>query len=150
MLKSILEQAMKARRCLLEHFVYVAEWNTLAANATTLVNVQLQNDSDFLIEFITLNSYSAAGTIVANPDYLMTLFGTSSGRQYQSGWIHVNGTTGTGQLPFKLPTPLMLDGGTTLAVTLQNLTGTAARVHVHFIGSKIFYLRGFSRSDVFA
>lgn len=148
MVKDVLIAHFKAKRVWLEHFVYVAEWNTLGANATTLVNIQLQNDSDFLAEEITISSYSAAGTQVANPDYLITIFGTSSGRQYQSAAAHVWGLCGTAQLPKKLPTPLMLDGGTTLAVTLQNLTNTAARVHVHFVGTKVFYLRGFSRADL--
>ena len=148
MIKDILVSAVKAQRAYLEYFVYVAEWNTLAASSSEIVNVQLQNDSDFLVEEITISSYSAVGTQVTNPDYLITLFGTASGRQYQSAAGHVWGLCGTAQFPKKLPTPLLLDGGTTLAVTLQNLTATAARVHVHFIGSKVFYLRGFSRTDI--
>lgn len=148
MIKDVLIAHFKAKRVYLEHFVYVAEWNTLGASTTSLVNIQLQNDSDFLAEEITISSYSSAGTQVTNPDYLITIFGTASGRQYQSAAAHVWGMCGTAQWPMKLPTPLMLDGGTTLAVTLQNLTAVSARVHVHFIGTKVFYLRGFSRGDL--
>jgi len=123
-----------------EGFFLPFAWNTLLANATTQVIQTVQSDADFVIMQSSLCAYQAAGIIVPNPDILMTILDTGTGRQLQSGPFHVNTATGTGGLPFKWPEPKLCKAGGTIQVTLQNLTAVAMRVDLTFHGFKVFYV----------
>jgi hypothetical protein len=138
-------RAQRLKKVEADHFIYTATWNTLGANAVTPVNVPIQNDSDFIIRWLALCAYTAAGTALANPDYLVTIFDTGSGRQFQDQMVHVSNTFGTAQWPFVLPEPKLVKGGSVIQVTLTNNTAVAARVDVALIGFKLFYLAGFTR-----
>lgn len=146
--KQLLIAEMAAGKCKLEWFTYVANYPiaTFIGAATIPVNVPILNDSDFLLEKLSLCSYTAAGVFLPNPDYTITFFDAASGRQYQSAAVHVHNIMGDAFWPFVLPEPLVLVGGSTLQVTLTNRTAVAAEVDVALHGSKIFHYSGFNRN----
>jgi hypothetical protein len=142
--------ASRAGKVELDPFNYSATWNTLGANATTPVNVGVNADSDFVIRYSMIQSFSAAGTNIALPDYLLTIFDTGSGRQLQDAAQHVLNMCGTAQRPFIWSEPKLIKQASVLVLTLTNNTATAARVDITLHGFKLFYLRGFSRDNLAA
>lgn len=148
MLLDQLFSASRTRHVELDPFTYTAIFNTLGASATASVDIAINADSDFVVRYINLTSYSAAGTIVADPDYLLTLFDSGSGRNLQDANVHVRNITGNGQRPFIWPEPRLIKASSSFRVTLQNLTATAARVDVALIGFKVFYFQGYSRENL--
>ncbi len=140
-----------------EMFTYSAEWLTgtataLAANGTTDVQIQFNSDSDFVIQEMEFLSWSAAGTIIAIPDYLLTLTVAASGRQLQNRPQSVRNLAGsyaTSDNPCKLPFPRLMQMNTTLTCTLVNRTGTASnRAELALRGFKVFYTGG-QRTNIF-
>lgn len=109
---------------------------TFVAGATITVNVQINNDADFLIKWITLAAYTGAGIYSPNPDYLLAMTDLGSGLNLQDVAAHVNNVTGTGQWPYVLPEPYRIAAGSTLACSLQNNAPTA-NAYLTFHGFKI-------------
>jgi hypothetical protein len=142
-----LRAASIAKKIVLDLYHLGVEWNTLGASATTTQNVVIDADSDFLAVKVMLASYSAAGTIVTNPDYTLTISDSGSGRLLQNQPIHINTICGTAQLPYVLPEPKLFKASSTVSLTLTNRTTTAARVNLTLGGVKIYYMPGFSRSS---
>lgn len=123
----------------LDPFTYTATWNTLAASAAgTAVNISINADSDFVIRYGMLSAYSAAGVLVEDPDYLIRIFDTGAGRNFEDAQAHVRNYFGTAQRPFVWPEPKLVRGSSVLTLTLTNNTATAARVDVSFGGLKVF------------
>lgn len=145
MLLDDISMARRIKQIDTDHFVHTATWNPLGAGATTPVQVQFQNDSDFIICKQMITAYSAVGVLVLLPDYLVTILLTGTGRQYQDAPQHVGNAFGTAQLPYILPEPKLVPGGSQMTVTLQNLTAVAARVDISFSGMKVFYKAGVGR-----
>lgn len=145
MLKDDISAMSRAKQITCEAYTYNAVFNPLPAAGQLIVNVQITNDSDFVILATNLVSYSAVGVLVVAPDYTIQLLDTSSGRQLQDVPTHVSNVTGTGQLPYIWPEPYLLKGGGTLAVTLINPTALAALASVSFIGYKVFYMQNYKR-----
>lgn len=140
-----------------EMFTYSAVWLTgtgsaLGANGTTDVQIQINSDSDFVVQEMEFLSWSAAGTIIALPDYLLSLTVAGSGRQLQNQAQAVRllaGSYATSDNPCKLPFPRILQMNNTLTCTLVNRTGTAAnRAELALRGFKVFYTGG-SRQNIF-
>lgn len=137
-------------KCDLDFFVYVAHFpiGTFVGNATIIVNVPIQADSDFLLRALSLVSYTAPATPLASPDYMIQIFDTGSGRALSSATVHVGNMCGTAQLPFILPEPRLFSAGGVVQVTLVNNTAVASLVDVGLIGFKVFYKAGYNRSSL--
>jgi hypothetical protein len=140
-----------------EMFSYSAVWLTgtnsaLGANGTVDVQIQFNSDSDFICQELEFLSWSAAGTIIALPDYLLTMTVAGSGRQLQNQAQAIRlvaGSYATSDNPARLPFPRLFQMNTTLTNTLQNRTGTAAnRAELLLRGFKVFYTGG-SRQQIF-
>jgi len=149
-LRSELDAQSRAKKMFLDYFVYVMTWNPLAANAVTPVAVPLTSDSDFVLDGVSLVAYTGVGVLLPNPDYLLQLIDTGSGRNLQDAPVHVNNIAGQGNLLYILPEPKLFKGGATITGILTNNTAVAARVDIALIGRKIFYLGGYNRETVFA
>src|SRR5438132_1100579 len=92
---AILYREFEARRVWLENFYFSAIWNTLAASASgQQATMTIDPNIDFIALEMNLTSYSAAGTIVANPDYLMEVQEKSGNNNWSDGPIHVMNWTG--------------------------------------------------------
>ena len=140
-----------------ESFTYAATWLTgtttaLAANGTTDVQIQVNSDSDFIVQEMNFISFSAAATVIALPDYLLTLVVAGAGRQLQNQAQSIRNIAGcydTNDVPCRLPFPRLLQMNTTLTCTLQNRSAVAAnRAELSLRGFKVFYTGG-SRSKIF-
>jgi hypothetical protein len=146
MLKPLLEivrMAVERRWAFVDNFTYTATWNTLGASATTAQSTAVDAAGDFLVEQLNLVSYSAAGTKVSNPDYLLDLKDSGAGRLLSDSPVHVGNITGDVKISqgFMLPQPKLIKGGTKITATLQNLTATAARVDLAYVGFHLYYLQ---------
>lgn len=150
--EQIFFDGMRAGKCFLDFFSYSSQWNTLGATTTTTNNVSISSDSDFVLQMINISSFSAAGTIVVNPDYRINLVDGGSGRQLFDAAQHVGNVCGSqrnsGAEPFSLPMAKLIRGGSVLSVTLQNMTGTSSLVDLSLVGFKVFYNDQNSRSSL--
>lgn len=140
-----------------QHFTYSASWITgtnsaLGANATVDQQIQINADADFIVQEVNLVSWSAANTIINEPDYLLTIIQAGSGAQLMNAAQHVLtmcGAYDTDRFPARLGYPILLKANATLTNTLQNRTAVAAnRVDLAYIGFKVFYTGG-NRRQIF-
>jgi len=115
------------------------------AGAVIPINININNDSDFVWRYTMLTAMSAAGVPVVVPDYSIQFFDTGSGRQFQDQPRHVLNCTGTAQLPYILPEPLRIAAASILVVTMTNIGGPAALAYVDLAGMKVFSLSGYVR-----
>ena len=147
MLKDDIQAMSRAKTIKCESYSYSAIYNTLAAGPAvqTNINVNISNDSDFVILATTLIAYTAAGILLVAPDYNLLLLDTSSGRLIMDVPTHVSNITGSGQWPYVWPEPYLLKGGGTLSCVMINNTAVAALVNLTFIGYKVFYQNGYAR-----
>lgn len=138
-------------------FTYSAAWiagtaTALGASATVDSPVQINADSDFVIQEIEFLSYSALDTIIATPDYLLQIIMAGSGRAIMNQAQHVMNYTGSYQanrVPCLLGYPLLIPSNSTITCTLQNRTVTASnRAELMFRGFKVFYTGG-NRQQIF-
>jgi hypothetical protein len=138
----------RGKKVNLVHFNYSAIFPiaTFVAAANLLVNIPVNNDSDFLWRFTMMTATSGAGVFLPAPDMLISFADTGSGKNLQDQPQHVLNVTGTAQLPFILPEPYLITAGSLLAVTMQNnAAGPAALVNLTISGFKVYYQNGYSR-----
>jgi hypothetical protein len=140
-----------------ERFTYQASWVTgqssaLGANATVDQQININSDSDFVIQEMDLIALTAAGTFLAIPDYTLLLVMAGSGRQIMSAPIHVANMCGAYQndrVPGCLGFPKLAQANNQITCTLANRTGTAANfVQLALNGFKVFYMKG-NRQQIF-
>lgn len=151
-LRDVFDLAYRQKKCELDHFVFggIAGGQALAgaAGAQAVIPVQFTNDSDFLWEAFSFISMSAAGVVVALPDYLISFQDTGSGRYLQDVPIHITNISGNGQWPFVLPEAKIFRGSATCIITVTNNTAVASTVYPAMIGRKVFYNRGYDRDAI--
>jgi len=126
----------------LDPFRFTLTWNTLLASAVGQeANTSLDAGIDLLLTRLNLTSYSAAGTIVANPDYLLEIFDGSG--PWQDAPHHVMLWTGqhrnSGSRPGDTPMARYVRGSNVVKGKLTNNTATAARVDLGLEGWRISY-----------
>jgi hypothetical protein len=137
----------RAGKISMEPFTYSAIFPIAAfvAGAVIPININIQNDSDFVWRYTILSAYTAPNVPQVAPDYFVTFFDTGSGRNAQDQAIHVACCMGTAQLPYILPEPKRLAAGAVLTVTMANVGGVAALATVVLAGFKIYNLATFNR-----
>lgn len=149
--------AMLQGKIYCESFTYSALWLTgtssaLAASSSTDQQIQINSDSDFVIQQQNFVSWSALDTIIANPDYLLNIVMAGSGRQIfdrPQAMVNQCGNFASNKIPGSLPFPRLLQANNTVTCSLTNRTVTAAnRAELAFRGFKIFYLNG-TRQQIF-
>lgn len=156
-LELMASDAMLRGEVFLEHFTYSASWITgtataLAANGTTEVQININGDSDFMIQEMNLTGLTAAGTFLAVPDYLLLVTIAGAGRQIMNQAQHVANACGSynaGQVPGRLPMPKLVQAANAIACNLTNRTATAANfAQLSLKGFKVFYSGG-NRQQIF-
>lgn len=129
----------KLRPYLKDFFAYSANFIPLAANATQTQQIQIQNDSYFIIV-----AASGVVTDVANTTQitfvpqLVQLKDTGSGREFFDTQVHYHNVYGTAEQPAVWAWPRLLKAGSTFSVQHQDLEGQNRNVRVTFQGFKIF------------
>lgn len=131
-------------------FCYSGLWlagtgTALAANGTTNVPTQITADSDFVVQRLNLTAWSAANTIIPDPDYTLLLTLNGSGRQIMDQAQTVQNLCGNfsqNKVPSDWPFPYLIQANNTINAQLVNRSAVAAnRVDLSYIGFKVFYLQ---------
>jgi hypothetical protein len=128
-----------------DFYVYVEDFTTLTNGTSQTGNVNIQADSDFVIQKLTyvalddLTTSLAAATAIV-PLVTMQITDSGSGRTFFEAATLISGIFGNGELPFILPTPKLVPARSTLTVTLSNISTSIdySRISVYFIGYKVF------------
>lgn len=151
--RAMLFAQMLQRNAWLELFVFSATWNTLLASAVgqqAIMNID--PNIDFIALQMNLTAYSAVGTIVQSPDYLMEVQEKSGNNNWCDAPIHVQNWTGqsrdAGARVYDLPFPRYIRGNNQVVFKLTNNTATAARVDLALVGIRATYLE-VSREQLF-
>lgn len=143
-------EAMLKGLVYLDEFTYSAAFITgtgtaLGANGTARAQIQINSDSDFIACQYNLTSWSAAGTIIASPDYLLTITRSGSGRELMNQPQMVANMCGNffqaaGNNPGRNPITSLYQGNGTVTITLENRSATASnRADFTMRGFKVFY-----------
>lgn len=141
-------QAMMNGQVFCQAFTYSAVFfGTTAlgvAPAQVTIPTQITADSDFVIQRMNLTSWSAAGTLVADPDYtlLLTINGSAVQLMDQPQTVqNLCGNFTSNKVPSDWPFPYIIIANNTLSAQLTNRTAVAAnRVDLSYVGFKVKYL----------
>jgi hypothetical protein len=101
----------------------------LAGGGTALPTIQTTSDAAHIITAIT-------GT--STGEYSLMMRTDSSDRQLMTIPVNSAAMVGTGELPFKLPKPLMLAPNTTVSFSIVDLSGNANDVWLTLWGFKVY------------
>lgn len=143
------EDAMLKGWVFCDAYTQSAEWITgtataLPASGTMPVNVQIDNDADFVIQRVNLVAYNAGPTLLTDPNYLLELISAGSGRTLMSSPQHVLNYCGSFQsnhVPNGFPYPKLMAANSRITAKLTNRTATAAEyVQLEFQGFKVYYI----------
>lgn len=122
-----------------DFFGYTIDFVPLGASATTIQEVNIQSDSDFIVgAAVAVVTDTANTTRLGFVPQLVQLFSAGSGRNLFSNATHFENVFGTAQEPAIWPIPKLLAAGSTFSAQLQNLEATARNVRLCFLGFKVF------------
>ena len=129
-------------------FIYEQDFVTplqLAASATTVGNIQLQDDSHFLaVAGVALLTDTTNTTVVnsesnANASGVLVLItDVGSGSQLSQVPVPLDSIFGTAQRPAVWPMPKLFRKGGTIATQVQNLLATARHLRISYWGIRIY------------
>ena len=126
-----------------DFYTYLIRFQTLAAGATDNGFIQIEADSDFLIQKLT-SFTDVDGTAItqeteAVPLVTTTIVDTGSGRQLMNAPVPVVSIFGSGRLPFILPTPKLFTKNSRINVNVFNFGAVDYdNLWLNFTGKKIF------------
>lgn len=126
-----------------DFFAYQENFSSIAAGASQTGNVNVQADSDFLLQKLTFFADIGGGVQTANSKVLplvnIQITDTGSGRQVFEQAIPIASIFGSGDLPFILPTPKLFAARSTITILISNFSaGTTYNIYATLIGQKIF------------
>lgn len=137
-------------------YLYPAKWITglssaLGSLATIDQSIQITSEADFVCQELNGVSWSAAGTLVADPNIEINIQ-IASGRPWFNTSVNfrtVVGTYSSGNFPNKLVMPRLIPAKSTVTITLTDQQSQAwNRVEVNMIGFNVYYLTE-TRQQVF-
>lgn len=111
----------------------------LAASAAPSVDIQVNNDADFLIFAATGTSRdTGTGASQADRPFTLQVFDAGSGQNLFDRAQDFDACVGTAQRPAYWPMPRLIHAGSTMVVTVTNLIATARNVRLSFWGVKFY------------
>lgn len=120
-------------------------FSNIAVGGNATQQIQIQADSDFLIQKLCYYTNTANVAQTANsipiPNLSCIITDTGSGRQLMNTAIPVANIFGTGQNPFILPKPKLIAASSNLQIQVFNFDAAVAtqQLYLAFIGVKIYY-----------
>ncbi len=131
---------LELRKNAMEGFNYSAHAPTLAAGATAVVTVAIQNNSDFLWVDITGVATDPANpeTVFPTPAVALQIEDSGASDMVFQQPLHWGNVVGTAQLPGEFAYPYLAEMGGQLTVTYTNLGAQAYTLWVAFRGFKVF------------
>ena len=127
-----------------DFFTYNTQFEDLQSGATGNNFIQIEADSDFLIQKLAYASFVNGDAVTFNtqdiPLCTVLIVDTGSGRQIMNNPVPISALFGDGRLPYILPTPKLFTKNSRINVSLFNFsTGTTyADIWLNFEGKKIF------------
>ncbi len=127
-----------------DYYVYNIQFEDLLVGATQIGFIQIEADSDFLIQKLAYFSSIAGAAQTFNtidiPLATILIVDTGSGRQIMNNPVPLTALFGDGRLPYILPTPKLFVKNSRINVTIANFSaGTNyADIWINFQGKKIF------------
>lgn len=127
------------------YYVYSAQFTNLNAGTTQTRQVQIQADSDFMIQNISASVYSLAGVMqnaasMAVSELIRVQFtDTGSGANLFDQAQPLANIAGTGALPYILPVAKILSANSQLGVQVTSDSALAdLEVYLSFGGKKLY------------
>ena len=125
-----------------DFYVYQASFLPLTASGTGTDNINIQADSDFVVQKMTYvatisNAIQTDSSRVL-PLVTIQVTDSGSGRDMFAEAVPVTAIMGDGNLPFILPKPKLYASRSSIIVNVSNLTSTAYNLYIAFIGYKVF------------
>jgi len=129
-------------------FIYEQDFVTptqLGASATTVGNIQIQDDSHFLAVAGVALETDVANTTVVNSEsnanasgVLVLVTDVGSGAPLSQVPVPLDNMFGTAQRPAVWPMPKLFRRGGTIATQVQNLIATARHLRISYWGIRIY------------
>lgn len=150
-LETLAAEAMLRGLVWLDGFDYSATFLTgtttaLPATGSMTIPIQINGDSDFIVQSINLIAFTNATTVLATPNYSLLLTRSGSGRDImyeEQSVMNICGNLWNNAQPGLRTMPIKLDAANTFNVKLTNNSGVAPnRVQLTFTGFKVFYVNG--------
>ena len=128
-----------------DFYIYEEDFSSVASGATATGNINIQADSDFVLQKLTyfadISAAAQTNETRVIPLMAVQIKDTGSGRNLIETVAPVPNIFGTGQLPFILPTPKLFLARSTIAITVENFDAAETyNLRLSFIGYKIFRL----------
>ena len=127
-----------------DYFSYGANFLPVPASGVLQQDIQIQNDSNFVIlAGIATVTDAENSSFLVHPAWPLTVAmnDTGAGRQLQNTPQPLGNLFSTET--WKLwPQPKFIRAGATLSTTIANLTATARNVRISFVGVKVFGFAG--------
>jgi len=126
-----------------DFYIYNIEFTSLAPGASDVGFIQIEADSDFLIQklgyFADIAGAGQTFNTIVIPLISLVIVDTGSGRQLMNNSIPVPAFWGDGRLPYILPTPKLFVKNSRINCTVTNFSAaTTYRLFLNFEGKKIF------------
>jgi hypothetical protein len=143
-----------------DFYIYESEAISLAAGTNATDTIQIEADSNFILQKLTQFSVPSADSAAVFPDLTddtivfpvgltnmqtvkpavaLQLIDTGSGRQLMQNPIPIPSFFGTGEMPFILPNPRLFVRNSTIQVAYTNFdTVNDYDVRLAFIGYKVY------------
>lgn len=104
----------------------------IAAGGSAILQISIGIDAHFLVQKIV-------GTRTSGAPALVTIRTGGNDRQWMDKAVHFDNIVGNAQFPNVLPAPRLVERGSTLSVTIQNLSSVFAGTYeIVFSGLKLF------------
>jgi hypothetical protein len=142
MQKQLQNQGQATQSFIKAYYCYNAEIDALASGGQGSDTVQIQADSDFLVQALSFFCVddTTNGQITA-PYTTIQVTDTGSGTTLFDQAIPILSAFGTAQLPFMLPVPRLFVANSVINVAITNVNSTNNQSYwFNFHGRKIFQL----------
>jgi hypothetical protein len=120
-------------------YIYGVDFLPATLSVTTTVQLQVNSDSDFACYYLTGTFFAVDNTtVLAAPVFTLQIADAGSGRFWSNQAIQVSNYIGTAQLPYLFIKPKIVGGGSTLTLSMTNLSATSYNVRLALHGLKIY------------
>jgi hypothetical protein len=123
-----------------DYFAYTATFNPIAATSTTPVQTNINRDAAFVIiaAMATVTDSPADTTRLAFFPATVQIRDEGAGVNFYDQATHFSNVFGTAEAPAYWPIPKLLQPGSTITTTLQNIGANAQVVRIAYLGFKIY------------
>lgn len=126
-----------------DFYIYEEDFSALASGTTATGAINIQADSDFVLQKLTYFADIAAASQTDSsrivPLASVQITDTGSGRNLMESAAPISNVFGTGEIPFILPQPKLFLARSTITITVANFHASATyNIRLSFIGHKVF------------